>query len=114
MRMDASRNASQSRHAKQRRQARLQHERQSPDSHHAEGSHRQGRQKVRRLRVLSVEAPAQHNPGRTHRIERDQETNGREGYNRIYECNNERILLTGIGLNGFMVSTRPLRSRKAQ
>lgn len=41
-------------------------------------------------------------------------TNGREGYERIYEYNNERILLTGIGLNGFMVSAYPLKSRKAK
>lgn len=41
-------------------------------------------------------------------------TNGREGYERIYEYNGERILLTGIGLNGFMVSAYPLKSRKAQ
>ena len=41
-------------------------------------------------------------------------TNGREGNERIYEYNNERILLTGIGLNGFMVSAYPLKNRKAQ
>ena len=41
-------------------------------------------------------------------------TNGREGYERIYEYNGERILLTGIGLNGFMVSAYPLKNRKAQ
>ena len=40
--------------------------------------------------------------------------NGREGYERIYEYNGDRILLTGIGLNGFMVSAYPLKSRKAQ
>ena len=39
-------------------------------------------------------------------------TNGREGYERIYEYNSERILLAGIGLNGFMISTYPLKSRK--
>ena len=39
--------------------------------------------------------------------------NGREDYGRINEYNNERILLTGIGLNGFMVSAYPLKSRKA-
>lgn len=39
-------------------------------------------------------------------------TNGREGYERIYEYNGECILLTGIGLNGFMVSAYPLKSRK--
>lgn len=42
------------------------------------------------------------------------QTNGREGYERIYKYNDERILLTGIGLNGFMVSAYPLKSRKAQ
>ena len=31
-------------------------------------------------------------------------TNGRKDYDRICECNDERILLTGIGLNGLMVS----------
>lgn len=41
-------------------------------------------------------------------------TNGRDSYERIYEYNNERILLTGIGLNGFMVSAYPLKYRKAQ
>lgn len=41
-------------------------------------------------------------------------TNGREGYERIYENNGEHILLTGIGLNGFMVSANPLKNRKAQ
>lgn len=34
-------------------------------------------------------------------------TNGREGYEQIYEYNDERILLVGIGLNGFMVSAYP-------
>lgn len=41
-------------------------------------------------------------------------TNGREGYERIYEYNGERILLTGIGLNGFMVSAYPLKNGKVQ
>ncbi len=41
-------------------------------------------------------------------------TNGRDGYERIYEYNGERILLTGIGLNGFMVSAYPLKNGKAQ
>ena len=41
-------------------------------------------------------------------------TNGREGYERIYEYNGERILLVGIGLNGFMVSAYPLKSGQAQ
>ena len=40
-------------------------------------------------------------------------TNGREGYERIYEYNDERILLAGIGLNGFMVSAYPLKNGKA-
>ena len=42
------------------------------------------------------------------------ETNGRKGYERIYEYDNERILLTGIGINGFIVSAYPLKSRKAK
>ncbi len=41
-------------------------------------------------------------------------TNGREGYERIYGCNDGRIPRTGIGLNAFMVSAHPLRSREAQ
>ena len=41
-------------------------------------------------------------------------TNGRDGYERIYEYNGNRILLTGIGLNGFMVSAYPLKNRKAR
>ena len=41
-------------------------------------------------------------------------TNGRDGYERVYECNDGRVLLTGIGLNGFMVSAYPLRKGKVQ
>ncbi len=41
-------------------------------------------------------------------------TNGREGYELIYEYNGERLLLTGIGLNGFRASAHPLKNRKAQ
>lgn len=42
------------------------------------------------------------------------ETNGGKGYERIYEYDNERILLTGIGINGFIVSAYPLKSRTAK
>ena len=38
--------------------------------------------------------------------------NGRDGYERIYEYNGGRILLAGIGLNGFMVSAYPLKKGK--
>ena len=41
-------------------------------------------------------------------------SNGREGYERIDECNDECPLLTGIGLNGFLVSAYPLKNRKEQ
>ena len=41
-------------------------------------------------------------------------TNGRDGYERVYEYNGGRILLAGIGLNGFMVSAYPLKDRKGQ
>ena len=40
-------------------------------------------------------------------------SNGREGYERIYEYNGGHILLAGIGLNGFMVSAYPLKDGKA-
>ncbi len=42
-----------------------------------------------------------------------QKSNGREGYERIYEYNGGHILLAGIGLNGFMVSAYPLKDGKA-
>ncbi len=38
---------------------------------------------------------------------------GREGYERIHEYNGERLLLTGIGLIGFLVSAFTLKNRKA-
>lgn len=41
-------------------------------------------------------------------------TNGRDGYERIYEYEGNRILLAGIGLNGFMVSAYPLKNGKGQ
>lgn len=39
-------------------------------------------------------------------------TNGREGYERICEHNGGRILFTGIGPNGYIVSAYPHRFRK--
>ena len=41
-------------------------------------------------------------------------TNGREGYERIYEYNDRYILLAGIGLNGFLVSAYPLKNGKVK
>lgn len=38
--------------------------------------------------------------------------NGREGYERIYEYKENRILLTGIGSNGFLVTAYPLKKGK--
>lgn len=40
-------------------------------------------------------------------------TNGRDGYERLYEYNGKYILLAGIGLNGFMVSAYPVKNGKA-
>lgn len=40
-------------------------------------------------------------------------TNGRDGYERLYEYNGNYILLAGIGLNGFIVSAYPVKKGKA-
>jgi hypothetical protein len=40
-------------------------------------------------------------------------SNGRDGYERVYEYKGEYLLLAGIGLNGFLVSAYPLGKREA-